>query len=300
MASGLQSDPATFELTVVLTRWMFPYILLISLVALASGILNTWKRFAVPAFTPVLLNLAFIAAALLLSPYFDPPVYALAAGVMIGGVAQLALQVPALLRIGMLPKLGGNLRQALADAQVRRILRLMGPALLSVSVAQISLIVNTHIASRLATGSVSWVSFADRLMEFPTAMLGVALGTVLLPSLSRANAARRMDEYSDLLDWGLRWCALLALPCSSSVKKSERMTSERWPAACPARWVARQREARTARCRGPAHRHRHRFFPFHPGNPCRLVPAGGAGWQRPNGKDSGGEGVRATFGTKGA
>ena len=213
MASGLQQEPAAFDAAVGMTRWMAPYILLISMVALSAGILNTWRRFAVPAFTPVLLNLAFIAAALLLSPYFDPPVYALAAGVMIGGVAQLALQVPALLRIGMLPKLGGNLRQALADAQVRRILSLMGPALLSVSVAQVSLIVNTHIASRLATGSVSWVSFADRLMEFPTAMLGVALGTVLLPSLSRANAARRMDEYSDLLDWGLRWCALLALPC---------------------------------------------------------------------------------------
>lgn len=213
MASGLQQEPAAFDAAVGMTRWMAPYILLISMVALSAGILNTWRRFAVPAFTPVLLNLAFIAAALLLSPYFDPPVYALAAGVMIGGVAQLALQVPALLRIGMLPRLRGNLRQALADAQVRRILTLMGPALLSVSVAQISLIVNTHIASRLATGSVSWVSFADRLMEFPTAMLGVALGTVLLPSLSRANAARRMDEYSDLLDWGLRWCALLALPC---------------------------------------------------------------------------------------
>lgn len=213
MASGLQQDPAAFDAAVGMTRWMAPYILLISMVALSAGILNTWRRFAVPAFTPVLLNLSFIAAALLLSRYFDPPVYALAAGVMIGGVAQLALQVPALLRIGMLPRLRINLRHALADAQVRRILSLMGPALLSVSVAQISLIINTHIASRLAAGSVSWVSFADRLMEFPTAMLGVALGTVLLPSLSRANAARRMDEYSDLLDWGLRLCALLALPC---------------------------------------------------------------------------------------
>jgi putative peptidoglycan lipid II flippase len=216
MASGLREDAQTFSTAVAMTRWMFPYILLISMVALAAGVLNTWRRFAVPAFTPVLLNLSFIAAALLLAPHIDPPIYALAAGVVLGGLAQLLIQVPALLRIGMLPRLGlgpGALRQALGDSQVRRILRQMGPAVLSVSVAQISLIINTHIASRLGAGSVSWVSFADRLMEFPTALLGVALGTVLLPSLARANAARDYDAYSDLLDWGLRLAALLALPC---------------------------------------------------------------------------------------
>jgi len=213
MASGLAAEPGAFDAAVVMTRWMFPYILLISMVALASGVLNTWRHFAVPAFTPVLLNLSFIAAALLLSPYFDPPVYALAVGVVLGGIAQLALQLPALMRIGMLPRIGFNARLALADPQVRRILRQMGPAVLAVSVAQISLIINTHIASRLGPGSVSWVSFGDRLMEFPTALLGVALGTVLLPSLSRAAAAGRDEEYSALLDWGLRLTALLALPC---------------------------------------------------------------------------------------
>jgi putative peptidoglycan lipid II flippase len=213
MASGLAAEPGAFDAAVVMTRWMFPYILLISMVALASGVLNTWRQFAVPAFTPVLLNLSFIAAALLLAPHFDPPVYALAVGVVFGGIAQLALQLPALMRIGMLPRIGFDARLALADPQVRRILRQMGPAILAVSVAQISLIINTHIASRLGPGSVSWVSFGDRLMEFPTALLGVALGTVLLPSLSRAAAAGRDEEYSALLDWGLRLTALLALPC---------------------------------------------------------------------------------------
>jgi putative peptidoglycan lipid II flippase len=213
MASGLAQQPEVFDSAVLMTRWMFPYILLISLVALAAGILNTWRRFAVPAFTPVLLNLSFIAAALLLADRFDPPILALAVGVVAGGIAQLAIQVPALLRIGMLPRIGFGLRTALADPQVRRILVLMGPAVLAVSVAQVSLIINTHIASRLGPGSVSWISFGDRLMEFPTALLGVAMGTVLLPSLSRANAAGRLDEYSALLDWGLRLTALLALPC---------------------------------------------------------------------------------------
>jgi putative peptidoglycan lipid II flippase len=217
LASGLRAEPEAFAVGVVMTRWMFPYILLISMVALAAGVLNTWRRFAVPAFTPVLLNLSFIGAALVLAPRFDPPVYALAAGVLIGGVAQLAIQVPALMRIGMLPRLSFDPRPAWADPEVRRIVRQMGPAVLSVSVAQLSLIVNTHIASRIGPGAVSWVSYGDRLMEFPTAMLGVALGTVLLPSLSRASAAGRTDEYAALLDWGLRLAVLLALPCMAGL-----------------------------------------------------------------------------------
>lgn len=213
-ASGLTREPAAFDAAVVMTRWMFPYILLISLVSLSAGILNTWKRFAVPAFTPVLLNLSFIGAALLLAPRFDPPVYALAAGVVCGGIAQLALQVPALLRIGMLPRIGPGLRSAFADPDTRRLLRQMAPAVLAVSVAQVSLVINTHIASRLAAGSVSWVSFADRLMEFPTALLGVALGTVLLPSLSKAGVEGDSTEYSSLLDWGLRLVVALTVPCA--------------------------------------------------------------------------------------
>lgn len=213
-ASGLASDPEAYDAAIVMTRWMFPYILMISLVALSAGILNTWRRFAVPAFAPVLLNLCFIGAALLLAPLFDPPVYALAAGVVAGGVAQLAIQIPALRRIGMLPRIGFGVAGAFADPRTRRLLKQMGPAVLSVSVAQISLVINTHIASHLAAGSVSWVSYADRLMEFPTALLGVALGTVLLPSLSRAAAEERNTDYSSLLDWGLRLVVLLALPCA--------------------------------------------------------------------------------------
>lgn len=213
MASGLARDPETFHIATVLTRWMFPYILFVSMVALSAGILNTWRRFMVPAFAPVLLNLSFIGAALFLTPWFDEPIYALGAGVVIGGIAQLAIQVPALWRIGMLPRIRVDLRAAFGDPDTRRILRLMGPAVLAVSVAQLSLIINTHIASFLAPGSVSWISFGDRLMEFPTALLGVALGTVLLPSLSRARAESATERYSQLLDWGLRLSVMLAIPC---------------------------------------------------------------------------------------
>src|SRR5690606_40045584 len=139
MASGLARDPATFEVATNLTRWMFPYILFVSMVALSAGILNTWRRFMVPAFAPVLLNLCFIGAALLLTPYFDPPIYALGAGVVLGGIARLAIQIPALHRIGVLPRLGFGLRAAFTDPDARRILKLMGPAVLAVSVAQLSL-----------------------------------------------------------------------------------------------------------------------------------------------------------------
>jgi putative peptidoglycan lipid II flippase len=217
MASGLQDDPGTYALTVELTRWMFPYILLISLVSLASGVLNTWRQFAVPAFTPVLLNLSFIIAVLVVSPWLAQPVMALAGAVVVGGVMQLTAQVLALRGIGVPLGIGlrlSQLRQAWADPQVRRIVKQMLPASLAVSVAQVSLIINTQIASHLAPGSVSWISFGDRLMEFPTAMLGVALGTVLLPSLSRANAVGDAAQYSRLLDWGLRITCALALPAA--------------------------------------------------------------------------------------
>ncbi len=213
IASGLTRDPAAFDLATLMTRWMFPYILFMSMVALAAGVLNTFRRFSVPAATPVLLNLSFIACALWLAPQLSRPILALAVAVVIGGVLQLAVQLPALAAIGMLPRLGG-LRAALADAAVRRILKLMVPALFAVSVAQLSIIINTNIASHLAVGSVTWLAFADRLMEFPTALLGVALGTVLLPSLSKANAEARHDDYNRLLDWGLRLTVLIAAPAA--------------------------------------------------------------------------------------
>ena len=221
MASGLKQDPRSFEAAVFMTRWMFPYIGFMSLVALAAGILNTWRRFAVPAATPVLLNIAMIGAAWLGVPWFKSlgiePIYALAAGVMVGGVLQLGIQIPALLRLRLLPRIGWkwhSIRQSLSDPASQNILRLMLPALLGVSVAQISLLINTQIASHLAVGSVSWLTYADRLMEFPTALLGVALGVVLTPQLAAAKAAHDPAEYSALLDWGLRLVVLLAVPCA--------------------------------------------------------------------------------------
>ena len=213
-APGFSADAGKFELTVTLTRITFPYIFFMSLVALAGDLLNSWSRFALPAFTPVLLNIAFIAMALFAAPYFDPPVLALAWAVFIGGLLQLAIQIPALKKIAMLPRPTLNWRAAWADPGVRRIAMLMGPALVGVSVSQVSLLINTIFASFLATGSVSWLYYADRLMEFPSGMLGAALGTILLPSLSRYHASENHTEYSKLLDWGLRLTLLLAAPAS--------------------------------------------------------------------------------------
>ena len=221
MASGLQQDPRGFEAAVFMTRFMFPYIGCMSLVALASGVLNTYRRFAVPAATPVLLNLCTITAAWGLAPQLQArgiePIFAMAVGVMAGGMLQLAVQIPALRAIGVVPRLAwtwDGLRSSWKDSGTQNILRLMAPALLGVSVAQISLLINTQIASHLRPGSVSWLSYADRLMEFPTAMLGVALGVVLMPQLSAARARGNDQEYSDLLDWGLRIVVLLAMPCA--------------------------------------------------------------------------------------
>src|SRR5262245_15482675 len=217
VASGLQR----FDDAVWMTRVMFPYIALISMVSLAAGILNTWRRFAVPAATPVLLNLAVIAATLWGAPWFASlgiePIYAVACGTVVGGIVQLAVQVPALRTVGYLPRLGwvpSSIGGALRHPGVRRVLSQMGPAVLGVSVAQISLLINTHIASRLAVGSVSWLNLADRLMELPTALLGVAMGVVLLPQLSSAQARNDQAAYSAMLDWGLRLVVLLTLPCA--------------------------------------------------------------------------------------
>ncbi len=219
MAGGLPERGT--QLATAMTRLMFPYILCMSLVALSAGVLNTWKRFAVPAATPVLLNVSVIAVAWWLTPWFEragiEPVYALAVGVMGGGLLQLGVQLPALARIGMLPRLAltpGRIKAAWHHDGVHRVLRQMAPAVLGVSVAQLSLLINTQIGSHLQTGSVSWLTYADRLMEFPTALLGVALGVVLLPQLSAARASGDDERYSALLDWGLRLVLLLALPCA--------------------------------------------------------------------------------------
>ena len=209
-ASGFAANPDKFALTATMVRICFPYILFISLVSFASGVLNTYGAFKTPAFTPVLLNLCLIGFAILLAPRMEQPVLALAWAVFFGGLVQLLFQVPFLARIRMLPRPRWDPK----DAGVRRILRLMAPAALGVSVAQVSLLINTQIASWLGDGPVSWIYYADRLMEFPSALLGVALGTVLLPSLVRHHAAEDPVAYSRLLDWGLRMTLLLALPAA--------------------------------------------------------------------------------------
>ena len=220
MASGFEHTGG-FAPAVVMTRLMFPYIGCMAFVALSAGVLNTWGRFSVPAVTPVLMNLCLIAAALWLTPWMKhhgwPGIYALAVGVMVGGVAQLAVQWPALARVHMMPRPGWtphDVRAAWHHPGVHRVLRQMAPAVLGVSVSQLSLLINTQIASHLPAGSVSWLTYADRLMEFPTALLGVAMGVVLLPQLAAAQATGNRTQYSALLDWGLRMVVLTALPCA--------------------------------------------------------------------------------------
>jgi putative peptidoglycan lipid II flippase len=224
LASGFQKSPQSFEAAVLMTRWMFPYIGFMSMVALSAGILNTWKRFAVPAATPVLLNLAMIASAWLGAPWFQTmgiePIFAMAGGVMLGGLLQLAVQIPPLYRLGLLPSIGltwQGLKTAWNDPGTRKVAGMMAPALLGVGVAQISLMINTQIASWLGPGNVTWLDYAGRLMEFPTAMLGVALGVVLMPQLAAARAQDDAQRYSAMLDWGLRLVVLLAIPCSAAL-----------------------------------------------------------------------------------
>jgi putative peptidoglycan lipid II flippase len=221
MASGLQQNQQGFDAAVFMARWMFPYIGFMSLVALGAGVLNTYKRFAVPAFTPVLLNMAMILAAWLGAPWFKSmgiePIYAMAMGVIGGGVLQLGVQMRALHKIGFLPKIRTNwadFKAAWADAGVKNVAKLMLPALLGVGVAHISAIINLQIASHLTPGSVSWMSYAERLMEFPTAMLGVALGVVLTPRLVAAKASGDDKTYSAMIDWSLRLVILLSVPCT--------------------------------------------------------------------------------------
>lgn len=210
IAPGFRANPEKLQLTVELLRITFPYIFFISLVSMAGGILNTYNKFGIPAFTPVWLNVAMISAVLFFADYFAEPIKVLAWAVFFGGFLQLIFQIPFLKQIGLLPKF--DFRSD--DEGVWRILKLMGPAVLGVSVAQISLILNTIFASFLISGSVSWLYYADRLMEFPTGVLGVALGTILLPSLSKAYAGSDDSEYSQLLDWGLRLTFILAAPAA--------------------------------------------------------------------------------------
>lgn len=209
-APGFIGNGGRYDLAAGMLRITFPYIMFISLTALAGGILNTWGRFGVPAFTPVLLNLSLILCAIYLAPVLDEPVMALAWGVFIAGVVQLLFQVPFLLRLKLLPRPIPNRHYE----GVKRIINLMIPALFAVSVTQINLMVAMWIASFLQTGSISWLYYSERLMEFPQGVFGVALATVILPDLSRLHAENSMQKFSRMLDWALRWTFLITLPAT--------------------------------------------------------------------------------------
>ncbi|HTN33368.1 MAG TPA: murein biosynthesis integral membrane protein MurJ [Marinobacter sp.] len=209
-APGFLGDEVKFALTSDMLRITFPYLLLISLTAFAGGILNSYDRFAVPAFTPVLLNLAMIGAAIYLAPLMDEPIMALAWGVFIAGALQLFFQLPFLMRLGLLPRP----RVDYHHEGVSRILKLMAPALFGVSVSQINLLLDTVLASFLQTGSVSWLYYSDRLSELPLGVFGIAIATVILPSLSRKHAAESADQFAATLDWAVRAVLIIGLPAA--------------------------------------------------------------------------------------
>lgn len=209
-APGFRGEPEKLALAGDLLRITFPYLLLISLTAFTSGVLNSYGKFAVPAFTPVLLNVCMIGSAVFLTPWFDEPITALAWGVFIAGVAQLTFQLPYVARLGLLPRPRVKPR----DEGVRRILLLMLPALFGVSVSQINLLLDTVLASFLETGSVSWLYYADRLSELPLGAFGIAIGTVILPSLSRQHAGDDPEAFSATLDWALRMVLLVGVPAA--------------------------------------------------------------------------------------
>ncbi|MBL3528036.1 MAG: murein biosynthesis integral membrane protein MurJ [gamma proteobacterium endosymbiont of Lamellibrachia anaximandri] len=203
-------DEGKYELAVEMLHLTFPYLFFISLTAFAGGILNAHNRFGVPAFTPVLLNISLIGCALLLSPRMEEPVMALAWGVLIAGGVQFMFQFPFLYQLNLIPKP----KVAFRDKGVIRVIRLMIPALFGVSVSQLNLLLDTLIASFLVSGSISWLYYSDRLMEFPVGILGVALGTVILPNLSRKHSEKSPEEFSSTLDWALRVTVLLGIPAA--------------------------------------------------------------------------------------
>ena len=209
-APGFTADAGKYELTVEMLRITFPYLLFISLTAFAGGVLNSCGKFAIPAVTPVLLNLTMIAAAIWLAPNMEQPVVGLAWGVFIAGIIQLSFQIPFLRHVKLLPRP----RWGWASQGVQQVLRLMLPALFGSSVAQVNLLIDTLLASFLVSGSVSWLYYSDRLVEFPLGIFGVALGTVILPKLSRQHASAEADGFSRTLDWALRWALLIGVPAT--------------------------------------------------------------------------------------
>ncbi|MDH3512359.1 MAG: murein biosynthesis integral membrane protein MurJ [Gammaproteobacteria bacterium] len=208
--SPVPEDADKFALAVDMLRLTFPYLFFVSMTAMAGGILNTYQRFAVPAFAPVLLNVVLILFATLVAPYYSRPGLALAAGVFAAGVVQLVFMLPFLLRLKVLPVP----RWDIAHSGVRKIMRLMAPAIFGSSVAQINILFDTLIASFLVTGSISWLYYSDRLMEFPLGVFGIALATVILPNLSRHHASESPQEFSATLDWAMRLTMLIALPAT--------------------------------------------------------------------------------------
>ena len=209
-APGFIDDPQRYDLAVHMLRITFPYLFFVSLVAYAGSMLNTFGKFAIPSFTPILLNICMIGAALMLSPKFDLPIIALAWGVFFAGIAQLFLQLPFLRQIGLLPRP----RWGWKHSGVRRILKLMAPAILGSSVAQINLLLDTIIASFLTVGSLSWLYYSDRLMEFPLGLLGVTLGTIILPRLSREHVSNSPVEFQATIDWAIRLILILGIPAA--------------------------------------------------------------------------------------
>ncbi len=204
------TDAARFGLAVDMLRLTFPYLFFISLAALAGAILNTYHRFGVPAFSPVLLNVIMIVFAAFLAPRYERPGMALAAGVFAAGVVQLAFMLPALRRLRLLPRPRWGARHP----GVRRIMGLMVPAIFGSSVAQVSILLDTLIASFLVTGSISWLYYADRLMEFPLGIFGIALATVILPNLSRQHASASREAFAATLGWSIRFVVLISAPAS--------------------------------------------------------------------------------------
>ncbi len=207
---GDEADPEKYALASDMLMFTFPYIFFISLTAFAGGILNSYGRFGVPAFTPVLLNLVLIGCAVWLAPQMDEPIKALAWGVFFAGLAQLLFQLPFLAKIKLLPRPRWNRK----NEGVQKIKTLMIPAIFGSSVAQINLLLDTLIASFLVTGSVSWLYFSDRLVEFPLGVFGIALATVILPNLSQQHAAASTEAFSKTLDWALRWVLIIGTPAT--------------------------------------------------------------------------------------
>jgi putative peptidoglycan lipid II flippase len=209
-APGFWNDPFKLALTQEMLRITFPYLLLISLTGFAGAVLNSYDRFAIPAITPVFLNLCLISAAVWVSPYFDQPVIAIAWGVLVAGMVQLAFQLPFLWKIHLLPAP----KVDFADPGVKRVLLLMAPAIFGVSVSQINLLLDTVLASFLPTGSVSWLYYSDRLVELPLGVFAIAIGTVILPSLSRQYVGEDTKKFGETIDWALRLILIISLPAA--------------------------------------------------------------------------------------